>query len=226
MKDGPDLARVASLVGDPARANMLTALMDGGALTASELALEGGVTAQTASSHLAKLIEGGLLAVATQGRSRYFTLSNPQVAAMLEAIMGVADAVGPKRARPGPRDASMREARVCYDHLAGERAVAMLDRFLERRIVVRDGDAVALGESGRPFFEAVGIDLDAIRSPRRPLCRACLDWSVRRSHLAGALGAAILDKVVAEKWARREPGSRVVKFTPTGKAAFERAFLG
>ena len=129
MKDGPDIARIASLVGDPARANMLTALMDGGALTASELALEAGVTLPTASSHLGKLLDGGLLTLTAQGRHRYYGLATAQVAEMLEHIMGVAAAVGPQRSRPGPRDAAMREARVCYDHLAGDRAVAML-RFL------------------------------------------------------------------------------------------------
>lgn len=225
MRDGPDIAKIASLVGDPARANMLTALMDGGALTASELALEAGVGLPTASSHLAKLTEGGLLTLAAQGRHRYYSLSGRQIAAMLESIMGVANAVGPKRTRPGPRDASMREARVCYDHLAGERAVAMLDRFLEKKIVKRDGDVLSLGTAGQSFFEAVGIDTTEIATPRRPMCRACLDWSVRRSHLAGALGAAILDKVLVEKWARRPESSRVVEFTPPGKIAFERAFL-
>ncbi|WP_274626850.1 ArsR/SmtB family transcription factor [Arvimicrobium flavum] len=226
MRDGPDIARIATLVGDPARANMLTALMDGGALTASELALEAGVSLPTASSHLAKLTEGGLLTVASQGRHRYYGLAGAPIAAMLEAIMGVAEAAGPKRARPGPRDANMREARVCYDHLAGERAVAMFDRFVDRKVLMRDGDDIALGPNGPSFFQAVGIDANSLAGQRRPVCRACLDWSVRRTHLAGALGAAIFDKIVAEKWARREPGGRTVTFSPKGKMAFEKAFLG
>jgi DNA-binding transcriptional ArsR family regulator len=225
LRDGPDIARVASLVGDPARASMLTALMDGGALTASELALEAGVGLPTASSHLTKLAEGGLIGIAAQGRHRYYSLASPQVASMLESIMGVAEAMGPKRARPGPRDAGMRQARICYDHLAGERAVAMLDGFLTRGIVARAGEALALGKAGPSFFEAVGIDTGSIGTPRRPMCRACLDWSVRRSHLAGALGAAILDQVLDRKWARRPKGSRVIEFTPPGKTAFEKAFL-
>lgn len=225
MKDGPDIARVASLVGDPARANMLTALMTGSALTASELALEGGVSLPTASSHLAKLIEGGLLTVAAQGRHRYYGLAGPQVAAMLEAIMGVAAGAGPKRARPGPREPAMREARVCYDHLAGEHAVRMLDGFLARDILVRDGHAIGLGPNGASHFAAVGIDVGDTGASRRPVCRDCLDWSVRRSHLAGRLGAAILDKILAEKWARREKDSRVVTFSPRGRQAFEKAFL-
>jgi DNA-binding transcriptional ArsR family regulator len=225
MKDGPDIARVASLVGDPARANMLTALMAGGALTASELALEAGVTLQTASSHLSKLMDGGLLTLAAQGRHRYYGLANAQVAAMLESIMGVAASVGPKRTRPGPRDANMREARICYDHLAGDHAVAMLDGFLERGILSRDGDRIEIGTIGPGYFKAVGIDPKGLTTGRRPVCRACLDWSVRRSHLAGTLGAAIYDKILAEKWARRDPESRAVIFSPKGKQAFAKVFL-
>lgn len=225
MKEGPDIARIASLVGDPARANMLTALMDGGALTASELALEAGVSLPTASSHLAKLMDGKLLTVASQGRHRYYALSGTEVANMIEAISGVAAHSGPKRARPGPRDKSMREARVCYDHLAGDHAVAMFDRFLVDEIIVRNGEEIRLGPAGPGFFAAIGIDTSGLGRSRRPMCRACLDWSVRRSHLAGSLGTAILDKILAEKWARRPAGSRVVEFTPPGRKAFEKLFL-
>lgn len=223
MREGPDIARIASLVGDPARANMLSALMGGTALTASELALEAGVSLPTASSHLSKLMEGGLLTLASQGRHRYYGLAGPQVAGMIEAITGVAASVGPQRVRPGPRDAAMRVARVCYDHLAGEQAVAMLDRLVEKEIILRDDQEIRLGPSAASHFAAIGIDVDA--KPRRPVCRACLDWSVRRSHLAGTLGAAILDKILAEKWARREKDSRAVIFSPPGKQAFEKVFL-
>jgi hypothetical protein len=165
------------------------------------------------------------LSLAAQGRHRYYSLAGPQVAAMLESITGVAAAVGPKRTRPGPREAVMREARICYDHLAGEHAVAMLDGFLARGVLVADGDEIRLSKSGPSHFAAVGIDTEAFRKQRRPICRACLDWSVRRSHLAGALGAAILDKIIAEKWARREAESRAIVFSPKGKMAFEKAFL-
>jgi DNA-binding transcriptional ArsR family regulator len=223
MREGPDIARIASLVGDPARANMLNALMGGTALTASELALEAGVSLPTASSHLSKLMEGGLLTVASQGRHRYYGLAGPQVAGMIEAITGVAEAVGPKRVRPGPRDGAMRLARVCYDHLAGEQAVAMLDRLVDRNVLVRDDKEIRLGPSAASHFAAIGIDV--YTKPRRPVCRACLDWSERRSHLAGTLGAAILDKILMEKWARREKDSRAVVFSPPGKQAFERVFL-
>ncbi|AZO20782.1 ArsR family transcriptional regulator [Mesorhizobium sp. M1E.F.Ca.ET.045.02.1.1] len=223
MREGPDIARVASLVGDPARANMLNALMGGTALTASELALEAGVSLPTASSHLSKLMDGGLLTLASQGRHRYYGLASPQVAGMIEAIIGVAEAVGPKRVRPGPRDAAMRVARVCYDHLAGEQAVAMLDRLVDRQVLLREDNEIRLSPSGISHFAALDIAIDT--KARRPVCRACLDWSVRRSHLAGALGAAILDKIIAEKWARRERDSRAVVFSPKGRQEFERVFL-
>ena len=223
MREGPDIARIASLVGDPARANMLNALMGGTALTASELALEAGVSLPTASSHLSKLMEGGLLTLASQGRHRYYGLASAQVAGMIEAIIGVAEAVGPKRVRPGPRDAAMRVARVCYDHLAGEQAVAMLDRLFDRKLLLRDDDQIGLTPAGASHFSALGIETQA--KARRPVCRACLDWSVRRSHLAGTLGAAILDKIIAEKWARREKDSRAVVFSLSGKREFERVFL-
>jgi DNA-binding transcriptional ArsR family regulator len=225
MREGPDISRIANLVGDPARANMLTALMGGTALTASELALEAGVTLPTASSHLAKLTAGGLLKLSVQGRHRYFALAGPQIAAMLESITGVAATVGPQRVRPGPRDKAMREARVCYDHLAGEMAVAMLDGLLKRGLLVREGEGLRPGGDAQSFFAERGIDLSALSGQRRPLCRACLDWSVRRSHLAGSLGAAILDKVLSERWARREPGGRAVAFSPKGRQTFRSTFL-
>ncbi|WP_292648213.1 transcriptional regulator, partial [Mesorhizobium sp.] len=170
-----------------------------------------------------KLMEGGLLTLASQGRHRYYGLAGPQVAGMIEAITGVAAAVGPQRVRPGPRDAAMRVARVCYDHLAGEQAVAMLDRLVARQVLLRDDKEIRLGPSAASYFAAIGIGVES--KARRPVCRACLDWSVRRSHLAGTLGAAILDKILAEKWARREKDSRAVIFSPTGKQAFEKVFL-
>jgi DNA-binding transcriptional ArsR family regulator len=225
MREGPDIAHIANLVGDPARANMLTALVGGTALTASELALEAGVTLQTASSHLSKLTAGGLLKVSVQGRHRYFALAGPHIAAMLEAIMGVAAVAGPQRVRPGPRDKAMREARVCYDHLAGSLAVSMLDRLLAEEAIVEGAEGMWLGRNAQAFFAERGIDVAELSGRRRPICRACLDWSVRRSHLAGSLGAAILDKVFKEKWARRQRGGRTVTFSPNGRQAFAKLFL-
>ena len=224
MKTGPDIALIASLVGDPARANMLTALTSGGALTAGELAREAGVTQQTASSHLGKLQEGGLIAVEKQGRHRYYRLSGHDVAAVLEGLAGLAARAGHLRTRTGPKDPALRRARVCYDHLAGELAVRMFDKLLASGSLIRDGEAVRLSPTGEVFVAELGIDLAAISRSRRPLCKSCLDWSERRSHLAGRLGAALLARFQALKWARRIDGTRLVAFAPEGERQFAALF--
>lgn len=224
MKDGPSIAQIAALAGDPARANMLTALMSGKALTASELANEAGITAQTASSHLAKLGEGGLIEGLKQGRHRYFRLSGHDVADMLETMMGVAARTGHLRTRTGPSDPAIRKARVCYDHLAGENAVAMMEAFQKSKwLVVRDG-ALRLTKRGQDTMADFGIDLDALAKQRRPLCKPCLDWSMRRPHLAGGLGAALLSRIYELKWARRDKDTRAVHFTPSGERHFIERF--
>jgi DNA-binding transcriptional ArsR family regulator len=224
MKVGPDIALVASLLGEPARANMLTALMGGQALTAGELAREAGITAQTASSHLAKLAQGGLVVPRRQGRHAYFALSGEDVAGVLEGLMGLAARAGHHRARPGPAEPALRRGRVCYDHLAGDLGVAMLDGLISRRFISGANGRLALTEAGEGFVGRFGIDVGRLRGSRRPLCRSCLDWSVRRGHLAGALGAALLERFHELGWASRAGGTRVVPFTPAGEAAFEREF--
>lgn len=220
MQDGPSISRVAALIGDPARANMLVALMDGRALTVSELAQCAGVALPTASGHLARLSEAGLVACARQGRHRYFRLDDGDVAAAIELLMGIAERTGARPVRPGPRDAAMREARVCYDHLAGERAVRLAEKLVADGCVTRD-DAPQITAAGYERLAAIGIAVPA--GGRRPLCRTCLDWSERRNHLAGALGAAILRHVLDQGWAKRGPG-RVVAFDARGRAAFDRTF--
>lgn len=222
MKAGPDIAFVASLVGDPARANMLTALMTGGALTASELAQEAGVTLQTASSHLAKLQSGGLVSLRKQGRHRYFRLSGPDVPAVLEGLMGLAARAGHLRVRTGPKDPALRRARVCYDHLAGDFGVELFDSLLRRRLLTESGEDLEPSRKGERFLAEFGIDLEAARKSRRALCTPCLDWSARRTHLGGALGAALLERCFALKWARRETGTRVVAFSRWGESQFAR----
>lgn len=224
MKEGPDIAPVAALAGDPARANILVALLGGKALTASELAAEAGVTAQTASSHLSKLESGGLIARLRQGRHRYFRLAGEDVAALMESLMGVAARTGHLRVRPGPRDPAMRKARVCYDHLAGELGVRLYDSLVARRCLALRGGGLSLSRTGRRFVEEIGIALDPLSHHRRPLCRGCLDWSMRREHLAGALGAAFLDRFFVLGWATRDRGSRAVLFNPRGERAFEKRF--
>lgn len=222
MKEGPVIAPIAALLGDPARANMLTALMDGRALTVSELAGAAGVTLQTASGHLAKLETANLVAAEKQGRHRYFRLSGPDVAQTLEVLMGLAQRTGSVRVRTGPKDAALRAARICYDHLAGERGVELLDGLKRRGMIAGDTD-LSLTEKGRDFLARAGIDVAQLEKGRRPVCRACLDWSERRSHLGGALGAAILSQMLERKWGRRDK-SRVVTFTPTGLREFNRLF--
>lgn len=221
MKEGPVIASVAALLGDPARANILTALMDGRALTVSELAQAAGVTLQTASGHLAKLDAANLLTAEKQGRHRYFRLSGPDVAQVLEALMGLAQRTGATRVRTGPKDAALRSARICYDHLAGERGVAMLKGF-QRQDLIAGGPDLALTAKGRAFFTDFGIDLARLDKGRRPVCRACLDWSERHSHLGGGLGAAILDRLIEKRWVRRDAG-RVLTFTCEGVEGFEAA---
>jgi DNA-binding transcriptional ArsR family regulator len=224
MKHGPDIARIGALVGDPARANMLSALMGGQALTAGELASEAGIAASTSSGHLAQLLDAGLVAVVRQGRHRYYRLSGAPVAEALEALMDVAHALGSRRTRPGPRDPELRAARVCYDHLAGERGVALLARLTDQRLIALAGGAIGMTALGEQRLAAFGIDVVALKAAKRPVCRACLDWSVRRPHLGGGLGAALLDQLFVRGWAHRVAGSRVVRFTPTGGRAFAGLF--
>lgn len=212
MYDGPMISRVAALIGDPARANILVALMDGRALTVTELAAAAGVTIQTASGHLVKLSEAKLTQIEKQGRHRYVRLSGPDVALLLEALMGLAQRTGAVRVRTGPRDTALRTARLCYDHLAGERGVELF-QLLVRRGLLDCEDDPQITAAGRSFFTTFGIDMAALETRRRPICRACLDWSERRNHLGGGLGAALLQSFELRSWAVRRSG-RVVEMSP------------
>jgi DNA-binding transcriptional ArsR family regulator len=227
MKAGPDIAMVASLVGDPARSNMLTALMTGRALTASELAHQAGITPQTASSHLAKLEAGGLIEPEKQGRHRYYRLADPDVAGVLEGLAGLAARAGHMRVRTGPKDPALRRARICYDHLAGDLGVQMLDSMKTQRLVRQRKQDIELTAEGERFLtKNLQISADSLAHPRRPVCKACLDWSERRHHLAGTLGAAMMTRFTELKWATRDatPGSRVVNFSRSGEKRFAALF--
>jgi DNA-binding transcriptional ArsR family regulator len=227
MKAGPDIAMVASLVGDPARANMLTALLSGRALTASELSQEAGITPQTASSHLSKLEIGGLIEQEKQGRHRYYRLADPDVGGVLEGLAALAARAGHMRVRTGPKDPALRHARICYDHLAGDLGVQMLDSLRRQKLVRQHKHDIELTTEGARFLEsALQINADMLAHPRRPVCKACLDWSERRHHLAGTLGAALLQRFTELKWAARDParGSRVVQFTRQGEKRFAALF--
>lgn len=224
MKDGPNIVGIAALIGDHARAEILTALMTGQALTATELAEVAGVTKQTVSTHLAKLVDARLLAVESQGRHRYFRLADRDVAHLLESLMGVAYRVGAVRVRSSPREPALRKARVCYDHLAGELGVLVFDSLQQRHFLRSGGEGLELTRRGRNFCLEFGIDVEALARRRRPLCRPCLDWSMRRSHLAGTVGAAVLKRCLDLGWARRATGSRVVTLSAPGERALRDRF--
>lgn len=224
MGQGPSITAIAALVGDTARGQALTLLMGGKALTATELADAAGVTRQTISSHLAQLVDGGLLAVEKQGRHRYFRLANPEVAGMLETLMGVAMGNPARGVTTGPRDPALRRARVCYDHLAGELGVLLYDRLVEREALALTAAGLILTPEGATLVGKLGVDPGVPMPGRRPFCRSCLDWSERRDHLAGGLGALLLNRFEQLGWARRVPGSRVLAFSTQGEGAL-RAWL-
>ncbi len=226
MASNAAFAEVANLAGDPARAGMLHALMDGRALTATELARVAGITPQTASGHLMQLTAGGLLSVEKQGRHRYHRLASPAVARMLESIMQVAaDAAPRKKTFAGPRDLALRAARTCYDHLAGHLGVALADALVTRGDIELGADAGIVTKSGAALFDRLGIELGAnSKSKSRMMCRPCLDWSERRPHLAGHVGAALCKHCLSEGWIKHIDGTRAVAVTVKGQRNFRDVF--
>jgi DNA-binding transcriptional ArsR family regulator len=221
-------AEMAALAGDPARASMLNALMDGRALTASELADLSGISPQTASGHLARLVQAELLAVEKQGRHRYHRLASPAVARMIESIMQAAAGRNEPAGRKvvtGPKDAALRAARTCYDHLAGRLGVALSDALIGAGHIELATDGGIVTETGFALLDRLGIDVEnGAGLGRRVLCRPCLDWSERRSHLAGVVGAALCAHSFSAGWIRRVDGTRAVVVTPKGLQAFRDDF--
>jgi DNA-binding transcriptional ArsR family regulator len=185
------LAEIGALIGDPGRANMLDALMDGRALTARELAGAAGVAPQTASGHLSKLIDAGLVVMSPQGRHRYHRLASPEVASLLESIANFATRQGARAIRTGPRDAAMRLARTCYNHFAGRLGVGIADAMLARGQIELDQDGGTVTEAGHDFLNSFGVTFAPTTPTGRLFCRPCLDWSERRPHLAGVIGVAL-----------------------------------
>jgi DNA-binding transcriptional ArsR family regulator len=222
MITGPIIAEIAALVGDPARATMVSTLLDGRALTASELARAARVTPQTASTHLAKLTEAGLLRVVPSGRHRHFRLASAAVADMIDGIVAVALAQRP-RYRPLSRQSrALSAARICYDHLAGRLSVDLTDSLVAREYIVLDAEAAEITTAGARFFADFGIGLP--RSSRRRHCRLCLDWTERRPPIAGAIGAAITRRCFDLGWMERVTGSHAVIVTPSGRRGFRQRF--
>jgi DNA-binding transcriptional ArsR family regulator len=212
------IAEIAALAGDPARANILTALLDGRSMTATELAYAARVTPQTTSAHLAKLTEAGLIIATPSGRHRYFKLASSRVAQMLESIVAVASDNRPRFKPLSRQAAALRDARVCYDHLAGRLGVAIADAMMRRGYIVLEDEGGHLTDSGSRYLSSLGIDLyDPALQRRRHMCRACLDWTERRPHIGGALGAALAEKLLALGWITRAKDSRAVTLTQAGE---------
>jgi DNA-binding transcriptional ArsR family regulator len=228
MPADPNFAYVAALIGEPARAAILAVLLGGRAMAASELAHCAGVSPQTASTHLARLVEGGLLGVTTSGRHRYYRLAGPQVAHLLETMSAIAPSTRISSLRQSDEAYAVRFARTCYDHLAGVVGVALTERMLERGLIVQAGRGEPgertyhMSDEGISWLNMHGLDADRVLHSRRAPARACLDWSERRDHLAGALGAAITEWMLEQSWIARIPGSRAVKLTEAGQDGFLR----
>ena len=226
MDDALDIPRIAALLADPARAMMLWTLMDGTLRPAGELAFAAKVSPQSASAHLAKLVDGGLLLSRPEGRHRYFGIASPEAAHLIESLASLAACVRPRTPPPPPLALSMPsgflKARTCYDHLAGELAVRILAAMCEAGWLggpEREFEVMPLGQRE---LAALGIDVEGLRAGRRAVARGCVDLTQRRPHLAGALGTALLALYVRERWIQRSQGSRLVRITPKGQAAFRR----
>ena len=226
MNEPDVVARVAFLLADPARAQILLTLIDGSMRPAGELAFAANISAQSASAHLAKLVEGGLLALHPQGRHRYFQISSPEVASAVESLSSLSMALPPRRplgpAIPKSAPVQFLHARTCYDHLAGEVAVQICAAMLKARWLRSEGRDLELTRLGHERLTALDVDLSAARSSRRSFARTCVDLTQRRSHIGGALGAALLEMYLARSWILRMRGSRAVSITPKGSQAFAR----
>jgi DNA-binding transcriptional ArsR family regulator len=224
MSNAPQIAEVAALVGDPARANILCELLGGRALTATELAFAAGVTPQTTSGHLGKLLGARLLVLTKQGRHRYYRLAGPHVGQMLETIMNVA-MTGPPRFQPRSRlDEQMRRARTCYDHIAGLLGVGLAERLTERAFVILGDEAGEVTPAGADFLAKLGVDLSAAHAKRRIFCRPCVDWSERRPHIGGSVGAALASRCFELKWIERLRDSRALAITHAGRRGLSEVF--
>ena len=224
MTDGSSMVAAAMLIGDHTRARMLTALMGGRALTATELADAAGITKQTGSTHLRRLLDARFVAMEAHGRHRYFRIADEEVAQILEGFMSFSVRSGARAHATGPKDPALRKARVCYDHLAGELGVLLYASLLQRQAFDFNDATVALSAAGERLICELGIDARLIRSQKRASCRICMDWSERQHHLAGAVGAALLARVIELGWAVRDRSSRAIHFRPHGERSFRECF--
>jgi DNA-binding transcriptional ArsR family regulator len=226
MKSPIRLAELGGVIGDPARAMMLCALLDGRGHSATELSLAAGVMPQTASWHLAKLADGQLITAERRGRNRYFRLASPLVAQALEAMMAIAitGSHPPRSHVLSEHEQALRDARTCYDHFAGRLGVALTEAFIKRKLIVLSEDGGLVTPRGAGLLSSFGINLSAMQQSRRPFCRSCLDWSEQKPHLAGAVAAAFATRCFDLGWVQRLPHTRAVAITPVGDKSFEEQF--
>jgi DNA-binding transcriptional ArsR family regulator len=217
LMNNPSIARVASLIGEAGRIRMLSALLSGNGHSASELALAAGVSPQTASSHLTKLLSGGMIVCERSGRQRLYRLKSTDVAVAIEALGALAQ-------KSGAVIPELRFARTCYDHLAGVLSIALRDEFLKRDALRQRGDTFLLTPVGESFLHSLDIDAALLRAMRRSLARKCLDWTESHHHIGGAVGAALLSCFRNRKWVAPIRGTRAVRLTLEGERAFERVF--
>src|SRR3954468_24847680 len=224
MGDGPSIARIANLLADPGRATMLWVLIDGTLRPAGELGFAANISAQSASAHLAKLVEGGLLELQAQGRHRYFRIANAEVADAVESLGSLGESLAPRAPRPlalpKATPPQFVRARTCYDHLAGDTAVQICAAMLEARWLLVEGLDFRLTALGEERLAALGVDIETARHSRRTFARACVDLTQRRPHVGGALGAALLEMYLARGWIQRMRRSRAVGITPMGAEGF------
>ncbi|URJ47345.1 winged helix-turn-helix domain-containing protein [Paenibacillus polymyxa] len=224
MSTKSNIAMIASLVSEPSRAAILTALLDGRFHTASELAHMAGIKPQTASFHLAKMTEAQVVTVEKQGRHRYFGIQGLEVAQVMESLLSIAPPVPIKSFKHASENEALRLARTCYDHVAGQLGVQLMSSFIQKGILSEDQDGLHITEQGETFFTDFQIDLKKTRQKRRSFSHKCLDWSERRHHLAGALGSALLDRLFELNWIERLPTTRAIRVTADGKRGFKEIF--
>jgi DNA-binding transcriptional ArsR family regulator len=219
-----NIAFPAALLAEPARVAILFALSDGRALPAGELARHARVTPPTASAHLTRLVAGGLLTMEREGRHRYYRLADPAIVTALEALALIAPPKPAHSLKESHAAQAVRRARTCYDHLAGQLGVQITTALAERGAIEFEAREFQLGPAGAELFASLGVDVEQVRRERRSFARACLDWSERRYHLAGALGAALMVRLLELDWLQRVPASRAVRVTNTGRRALQRHF--
>jgi len=224
MSTYPDLAAVATLIADPARASMLSALLGDIALPAGELARLAKITPQTASAHLAKLVKGNLLSVTALGRHRYFRLRDKSVAQVLESLALLARPARTTSLNESLERKAIQRARTCYDHLAGALGVGLTQAFIDKGFIQHHSEAYEVTRAGETWFNSFGIDCLELEQKRRTFARSCLDWSERKPHMAGALGAAVLRRLLEMKWILRVRSSRTVKVTELGRHHLQNEF--